>query len=81
MSTQEAFGRLLTSLAGHERLAARVVTLSSDVSVSTNLGGWINEVGVYRPEEATVSTGLAKVSGIAGGRHPLGGTSSWGSRK
>ncbi|MHB8505371.1 MAG: 1-deoxy-D-xylulose-5-phosphate synthase N-terminal domain-containing protein, partial [Acidimicrobiales bacterium] len=52
VSTQEAFGRLLTSLARHEELAARVVTLSPDVSVSTNLGGWINKVGVYRPEEA-----------------------------
>lgn len=53
VSTQEAFGRLLTSLARHEELARRVVTLSPDVSVSTNLGGWINKVGVYRPEAAT----------------------------
>jgi len=53
VSTQEAFGRLLTSLARHEQLARRVVTLSPDVSVSTNLGGWINKVGVYRPEAAT----------------------------
>jgi pyruvate dehydrogenase E1 component len=52
VSTQEAFGRLLTSLARHEELASRVVTLSPDVSISTNLGGWINKVGVYRPEEA-----------------------------
>lgn len=53
VSTQEAFGRLLTSLARHEELARRVVTLSPDVSVSTNLGGWINKVGVFRAEEAT----------------------------
>ncbi len=52
VSTQEAFGRLLTSLGRHEELARRVVTLSPDVSVSTNLGGWINKVGVFRPEEA-----------------------------
>ncbi len=51
-STQEAFGRLLTSLARHEEVAARMVTLSPDVSVSTSLGGWINKVGVYRPEKA-----------------------------
>ncbi len=53
VSTQEAFGRLLTSLARHEELARRVVTLSPDVSVSTNRGGWINKVGVHRPEAAT----------------------------
>jgi len=52
VSTQEAFGRLLTSLGRHEEVARRVVTLSPDVSVSTNLGGWINKVGVFRPEEA-----------------------------
>ncbi len=52
VSTQEAFGRLLTSLARHEELARRVVTLSPDVSVSTNLGGWINKVGVFRAEAA-----------------------------
>jgi pyruvate dehydrogenase E1 component len=50
LSTQDAFGRSLTSLA---RLPAgdRVVTLSPDVSVSTNLGGWINKVGVFTPDE------------------------------
>lgn len=52
VSTQEAFGRLLTGLAGHSEVASRVVTVSPDVSVSTNLGGWINRVGVFRPEEA-----------------------------
>jgi pyruvate dehydrogenase E1 component len=51
-STQEAFGRLLTALGRHDEIARRVVTLSPDVSVSTNLGGWINKVGVFRPEEA-----------------------------
>jgi len=52
VSTQEAFGRLLTSLGRHQELSRRTVTLSPDVSVSTNLGGWINKVGVFRPEEA-----------------------------
>jgi pyruvate dehydrogenase E1 component len=51
-STQETFGRLLSSLAGQPDLADRVVTVSPDVSVSTNLGGWINKVGVFRPEAA-----------------------------
>jgi pyruvate dehydrogenase E1 component len=52
ISTQEAFGRLLTALGRHEEVARRMVTLSPDVSVSTNLGGWINKVGVFRAEEA-----------------------------
>ena len=30
----------------------RIVTTSPDVSVSTNLGGWINKVGVFAPAEA-----------------------------
>ncbi len=52
VSTQETFGRLLTALARHDEVAERMVTLSPDVSVSTNLGGWINKVGVFRPTEA-----------------------------
>jgi pyruvate dehydrogenase E1 component len=51
VSSQEAFGRLLTAIGRDDTLARRVVTLSPDVSVSTNLGGWINKVGVFRPEE------------------------------
>jgi pyruvate dehydrogenase E1 component len=30
-----------------------VVTVSPDVSSSTNLGGWVNKVGVWSPEERT----------------------------
>jgi pyruvate dehydrogenase E1 component len=50
VSTQEAFGRLLTGLAATTGVAERVVTLSPDVSVSTNLGGWINKLGVFHHE-------------------------------
>ena len=32
-------------------MAARLVTTSPDVSVSTNLGGWINKVGVFAPAD------------------------------
>lgn len=49
-SSQEAFGRLLARLASTE-IGDRVVTTSPDVSVSTNLGGWINKVGVFHPDE------------------------------
>jgi pyruvate dehydrogenase E1 component len=51
LSTQEHFGRLLTRLAEIDRVAQRLVTTSPDVSVSTNLGGWINKMGVFSPEE------------------------------
>ena len=51
VSTQETFGRLLTGLAAIPEIAARLVTTSPDVSVSTNLGGWINKMGVFHPEE------------------------------
>lgn len=50
VSTQEVFGRLLTGLGTSDAVAERIVTLSPDVSVSTNLGGWINKFGVFHPE-------------------------------
>ncbi|MDZ7679807.1 MAG: transketolase C-terminal domain-containing protein [Acidimicrobiales bacterium] len=50
VSTQEAFGRTLTRLAAEE-VGSRLVTATPDVSVSTNLGGWINKVGVYSHDE------------------------------
>ena len=51
LSTQETFGRLLTGLGQSAEVADRMVTLSPDVSVSTNLGGWINKFGVFHPDE------------------------------
>lgn len=50
ISTQEVFGRLLTGLGQVDGVAQRLVTTSPDVSVSTNLGGWINKFGVFAPE-------------------------------
>lgn len=47
VSTQETFGRVLTGLGGIDGVGNRLVTLSPDVSVSTNLGGWINKYGVF----------------------------------
>lgn len=46
-STQQIFGRLLTQLARETPLARRIVTASPDVSVSTNLSGWILKNGVF----------------------------------
>src|SRR6185437_763757 len=51
-STQAALGRALLDLSREVPEAARrVVTVSPDVSSSTNLGGWINKVGVWSPGE------------------------------
>ena len=53
-STQVAFGRILHQLGrGDSELAARIVTTSPDVTVSTNLGGWVNQRGLFarRPAE------------------------------
>lgn len=49
-STQDAFGRLLVRLAD-TAVGERIVTSSPDVSVSTNLAGWINKTGVFTPVE------------------------------
>jgi pyruvate dehydrogenase E1 component len=49
VSSQEAFGRVLASLADIEDVGDLIVTTAPDVSISTNLGGWINKRGVYAP--------------------------------
>lgn len=47
-TTQAALGRALLDLSrASEEVARRVVTVSPDVSSSTNLGGWVNKVGVW----------------------------------
>ncbi len=51
VSTQESFGRVLAALArGDDELSRRIVTTSPDVTVSTNLGGWVNRKGVFDRE-------------------------------
>jgi pyruvate dehydrogenase E1 component len=53
-STQAALGRVLLDLTREAPEAARrVVTVSPDVSSTTNLGGWINKVGVWSPADRT----------------------------
>jgi pyruvate dehydrogenase E1 component len=53
VSTQQAFGNILSELARRPDVRSRLVTTSPDVAVSTNLGGWIQKVGVYSPEDRT----------------------------
>jgi pyruvate dehydrogenase E1 component len=51
MSTQLGFGALLNELArGTTPLAARIVTTSPDVTVSTSLGPWVNRRGLFARE-------------------------------
>jgi len=51
MSTQAGFGNLLNELGRDQtELAARVVTTSPDVTVSTNLGAWVNRRGLFAHE-------------------------------
>jgi pyruvate dehydrogenase E1 component len=48
VSTQTGFGRLLDEIAKRGGpLADRIVTTSPDVTVSTNLGPWVNRRGVF----------------------------------
>ncbi|MFN8444154.1 MAG: 1-deoxy-D-xylulose-5-phosphate synthase N-terminal domain-containing protein [Caldilineaceae bacterium] len=50
-NTQETLGRLLYRLADMPEIAARLVTSSPDVSVSTNLAGWVNKRGAFKLHE------------------------------
>jgi pyruvate dehydrogenase E1 component len=52
MSTQQGFGLILNELArGDSALASRIVTTSPDVTVSTNLGAWVNRRGLFAKAE------------------------------
>lgn len=48
-STQEALGRILVEFSHIAPVAERLLTISPDVAVSTNLGGWLTKMGVYAP--------------------------------
>jgi len=75
-STQAAFGRILLDLAksGHP-LADRIVTTSPDVTVSTNLGAFVNQRGLFRRRELKDVFQAAKIpsaqkwSGHGAGQH------------
>ncbi|MFN3512976.1 MAG: transketolase [Phenylobacterium sp.] len=75
-STQAAFGRILLDLAksGHP-IAGRLVTTSPDVTVSTNLGGFVNQRGLFRRRETPDVFREAKIpsaqkwAGGAAGQH------------
>jgi pyruvate dehydrogenase E1 component len=52
MSTQMGFGQLLNELGrGDTDFVKRIVTTSPDVTVSTNLGPWVNRRGLFAREK------------------------------
>ena len=62
-ATQAAFGRILLDLAksGHP-LADRIVTTSPDVTVSTNLGAWVNQRGLFKRRDMADVFAQAKIA-------------------
>ena len=61
-STQAAFGRILLDLAkAKEPLADRIVTTSPDVTVSTNLGAFVNQRGLFKRREMKDVFAAAKI--------------------
>jgi pyruvate dehydrogenase E1 component len=51
MSTQGGFGAILNEVGRRQdEFAARIITTSPDVTVSTNLGGWVNRRGLFARE-------------------------------
>jgi len=48
ISTQNAFGKILDQYAkNNSEFSNRIITTSPDVSVSTNLGSWVNRKGLF----------------------------------
>ena len=76
LSTQAAFGRILLDLAkSGNPLADRIVTTSPDVTVSTNLGAFVNQRGLFRRQELADVFQAARIpsaqkwSGHGNGQH------------
>jgi pyruvate dehydrogenase E1 component len=75
-STQAAFGNILLDIAKSAGpLADSLVTTSPDVTVSTNLGAWVNQRGLFRRQELADVFRAAKIpsaqkwSGGGAGQH------------
>ncbi|MDP2619455.1 MAG: transketolase [Hyphomicrobiales bacterium] len=52
MSTQEGFGKILAEIAkSGSALSDRIVTTSPDVTVSTNLGPWVNQRALFSRQQ------------------------------
>lgn len=71
-ATQQAFGRTLTHLGNDPAVGPRIVTTSPDVSISTNLGGWINKAGVFTPTSPPVADSPDATAVLKWSRGPTG---------
>ena len=61
-STQAAFGRVMLDLAkSGEPIGDRIVTTAPDVTQTTNLGGFVNQRGLFRRQELADVFQLAKI--------------------
>ena len=61
-ATQAAFGRILLDIAKSDLpLGDHIVTTSPDVTVSTNLGGFVNQRGLFRREDVADIFAGAKI--------------------
>ena len=53
-NTQEVFGRIINEIGKEEsNLSKRIVTFSPDVTISTSLGGWVNQKQIYNRVKRT----------------------------
>ena len=53
-STQNAFGKILDQYAkNNSEFSNRIITTSPDVSVSTNLGSWVNRTGLFSRDDSS----------------------------
>ncbi|MFB0992758.1 MAG: 1-deoxy-D-xylulose-5-phosphate synthase N-terminal domain-containing protein, partial [Rhodospirillales bacterium] len=73
-STQITFGKVMNMLGKRDDdLSARIVTTSPDVTVSTNLSGWVNQRGLFQRQEHKDAFRTEKVaSPIKWGKSPSG---------
>ena len=61
-STQAAFGRILLDISkAAGPLADHIVTTSPDVTVSTNLGAWVNQRGLFRRQDMADVFNIARI--------------------
>ena len=74
LSTQAAFGHLMHDLAkGGTTLSDRIVTTSPDVTVSTNLGAWVNRRGLFARAEMADEFRAARIPSTFHWRFAPGG--------
>ena len=63
MSTQDGFGKILNEIAvAGGDLADHIVTMSPDVTVSTNLGPWVNRRGIFNRSDRQDTFAAEKVA-------------------